>query len=174
MKQEIDRGREILSVNSQVANEMLSAVDYARLLNRPMLSPVWLMYVMMCTAGGAYPIAKFAFLKAGLGIWVPVGALLGWLLAACVILAAHMILSPRQESRGFSKRWILMMMLWVSCYGVTVILSGQVFYEANVWIAIALSAIFAILAIIGSVWEMAALGKNSQSVQPHDTHREES
>lgn len=156
------------TINPRQAQELLGVVEEARKALRPVLSPTWITYAMMCVASAHYPLMTYSFHRAGLAFWIPALVLGAAFVAAMIFMgvALSMMIRHRGKTvRGFSKRWAVMMLMW----GVAYTSSGLLITSSNVdtvsmELLVGVSFLFIVMSIVGPLWEMTAQAREQRAI----------
>lgn len=112
----------------------------------------WLGFFGICAGGALYAIAASAWEAAGFSHTTLLLTSLTWIILS-VIFITVVSLRAGTAPRGFSRRWIIMLGLWVALWVATVFLApGFTALQAT-----GMSLAFLITALTGPAWELFSM-----------------
>ena len=114
----------------------------------------WLGFFGICTGGALYALAAAAWEAAGFSHLILLATALVWI-ACSVIFIIVVSLRAKTAPRGFAKRWIVMMGLWVLLWVATFFLAP----DFTALQAAGMTLVFLLTALAGPTWELISMGK---------------
>lgn len=111
-------------------------------------NPAWLSYVFLTAATSSYTLGFWYVQETGGLLWPVIATTLGWVILGLVVTAFTLI-RHRHNRRGFSYRWMALMVAWMMTWILAPIPADPV------W-AVVLTLLYPGYAVIGITWEFLA------------------